>query len=287
MRGRPSDYERRAYDQIQKWKKPERGWFGQKMQSIRWPFETLRTRIKNFAEQRKLNEVIQKALVGCMGLLGDAAAWSVRPEAVYSEFRRAAHNVDHHTDVFELDLQQVDAVVGWLDAKYKGLALAEGTATGATGVPGLIVDIPALITLNLRAIAEYATYYGLDIASQRERLFALNVLCLASSSTDVAKTRVMAQLARIGKDIAKNKTWKDLEKAALVKMIQQVAKALRIRLTKAKLAQAVPIMGAAVGGGFNAFYAAQVCDTAYHLYRERFLVEKYGPDMIDITANPG
>ena len=43
--------------------------------------------------------------------------------------------------------------------------------------------------------------------------------------------------------------------------------ALGIPLTKAKLGQAVPIMGAAVGGGFNAYYTARVCDAAYHLYR--------------------
>ena len=45
-------------------------------------------------------------------------------------------------------------------------------------------------------------------------------------------------------------------------------------------------MGAAVGGGFNAYYTARVCDAAYHLYRERFLAEKYGPEVIDLTAEP-
>ena len=59
-----------------------------------------------------------------------------------------------------------------------------------------------------------------------------------------------------------------------------------MRLTKAKLAQGVPIMGAVVGGGFNAYYTARVCDAAYHLYRERFLAEKYGAEVIDPTAEP-
>ena len=96
----------------------------------------------------------------------------------------------------------------------------------------------------------------------------------------------MAQLARIAADAAKKRTWKDIEKAALVSVIREIAKTLGIRLTKAKLAQAVPIMGAAVGGGFNAYYTARVCDAAYHLYRERFLAEKYGSEVIDLTAEP-
>ena len=88
---------------------------------------------------------------------------------------------------FALDPKQVDKAVGWLDAKYKGLAFTEGAAAGSVGAPGPIADIPALVTLNLRAVAEYATYYGFDVASQRERLFAMHVLGLASSSSTPAK----------------------------------------------------------------------------------------------------
>lgn len=32
--------------------------------------------------------------------------------------------------------------------------------------------------------------------------------------------------------------------------------------------------------------APAVCDAAYHLYRERFLAEKYGAEVIDMTAEP-
>ena len=114
----------------------------------------------------------------------------------------------------------------------------------------------------------------------------MHVLGLASSPSDAEKLHVMAQLAKIAADTAKKKTWNALEEKVLVRVIQQIARALGIRLTKVKLAQAVPIMGAAVGGGFNAYYTARVCDTAYHLYRERFLAEKYGPEIIDLTAEP-
>jgi hypothetical protein len=44
------------------------------------------------------------------------------------------------------------------------------------GLPGIPPDVVALISLNLRAIGEYATYYGFNINSQEERLFVMNVL---------------------------------------------------------------------------------------------------------------
>ena len=286
MSARLSDYERRTREQIHDWKNPKQGWFGQTMRQIGWPVDRLGSLLQNATDAAGLFDVIGKALAGLVRVLTDAAAWAVRTEAVYAEFRNAGHDVRQPADLFALDLEQVDKVVGWLDAKYTGMAFTEGAAAGAAGVPGLVADIPALVALDLRAIAEYATYYGFDVASQRERLFAMHVLGLASSPSDAAKTPVMAHLARIAADAAKKKAWDVLEEKAFVQLIQQIAKALGIRLTKAKLAQAVPIMGAAVGGGFNAYYTARVCDAAYHLYRERFLAEKYGLEMIDLTAEP-
>ena len=181
-----------------------------------------------------------------------------------------------------------DKVIGWLDTKYKGVALVEGAATGAAGLPGIPADIVALITLNLRAIGEYGTYCGFDTTSQHERLFAMNVLGLASSPSDASKTIAMAQLVRIAQDVGKKKTWKDLESYTFVKIIQNIAKVIGVRLTKAKLAQVVPVTGAIVGGGFNSYYTSKVCEAAFYLYRERFLDEKYGDreDIIEIVVSP-
>ena len=205
----------------------------------------------------------------------------------FEEFRGDGHStVKAHKDIHDLDLEQIDKVVGFLGAKYKGIALVEGAGAGAVGIAGLAVDIPALITLNLRAIGEYAAYYGFDTSRQEERLFAFSVLGLASSPTDSSKALAMAQLIKISQDVAKKATWQELEKSVFVKIIQEIAKALGIRLTKAKLAQTIPAVGAAVGGGFNTYFTMKVCDAAFYLYRERFLAHKYGADVIEVTVNP-
>ena len=283
---RASDYERNALEQIHQWKKPEQGWFGQTMQQVGWPVEGLRSMLGTAADAVGLADVFAKALAGIVTVLANVASFAVRREAVYAEFRKAGHDIREPADLFALELEEVDEAARWLHAKYTSLAFAEGASAGTLGAPGLIADIPALVTLNLGAIAEYATYYGFDATSQREILFMMHVLGLASSPSDPAKAPVMAQLAKIAADAAKRKAWKELEQHALVGIIKRIAKALGVRLTKAKLAQGVPIMGAVVGGGFNAYYTARVCDAAYHLYRERFLAEKYGAEVIDPTAEP-
>ncbi len=278
------EYDKRALQEIHEWKNPQLSWFDKALQIVNQPFNAAGNAVLSAPV---VGEALQKAVQGLVGVCNDAAQWSVRPEAVFEEFRSDGHtHIKTHNDIKTLKLEEVDKTVGWLAAKYKGLALLEGAGTGATGIAGIAIDIPALIALNLRAIGEYATYYGFDIERQEERLFAYNILGLSSSPTDVSKNVAMAQLVKISQQVAKKQTWEKLEQHAFVKIIQQIAKSLGIRLTKAKLAQIIPVTGAVVGGGFNAWFTSNVCDAAYYLYRERFLAERYGASVIEETVIP-
>jgi hypothetical protein len=274
----PSSYEETARREILAWKNRDGGFFGKLARIVNWPLERAGDAVLKIPG---IGWVIERSVAGLVGLANDLAQWTVRAEKIYDEYRRAGHGtVREPGHIGCLDLEHVDRRIGWLAAKYKALTLAEGAGLGFTGPIGIAPDVVLLVTMNLRAIGEYATYCGFDVSSQHERLFAMNVLGLASSPTDASKTVAMAQLAKIAQDVARKRAWKDLEQHAFVQMMQQIAKSLGVRLTKAKVAEFVPVAGAAVGGGFNAYFTGKVCDAAYYLYRERFLAEKYGPEFI-------
>jgi hypothetical protein len=279
-----SKYDENAIKEIHAWKNPELGWFGQVMKTINYPLE----KAGDFVlEIPRLGEIIQTSVQGLVTVCNDMAQWSVNKDLIYKDFIDNGHEgISGAEDIKELNLEDIDAVVGMLDAKYRGMALVEGGGLGTMGAWGIPPDLVALISLNLRAIGEYATYYGFDPYNQEERLFIMNVLGLASSPTDSSKTIAMAQLVKIAEEVAKKRTWKELEKHAFVQVIQQISKAIGIRLTKAKLAQVIPVAGAIVGGGFNAYFTTKVCDAAYYLYRERFLAEQYGADIIYEVVKP-
>ncbi|MBS0984511.1 EcsC family protein [Gluconobacter cerinus] len=266
-----SSYEKNALLEIDLWKNPKKTWYSSALKIVNKPVDIAGDAIMNTP---LAGEVIKKSMIGILDIANDAAQWSVDSSAIFKEFRGDGHDVVKLNDISSLDLEKVDLTVGWLAAKYKGILFAEGAAAGAIGIPGLAIDVPALLLGCLRAVGEYATYYGFDVNNQKERIYALNVLSLASSPTDAAKAVAMAQLTKISGDIAKKATWKELEKSVFVKMVQEIAKQLGIRLTKAKLAQVVPAVGAVAGGGFNAYYVSKVCESAHHLYRERFIIEK-------------
>jgi len=248
-------YEQNAHREIDHFKNPERSWLGNVWEKVNEPVEW----IADKAFDSAIGAAVAKAVQGLVSVLNDGASWSVRTDAIYGEFRSDGHSrVCCGADIHRLDLRDVDKTVGYLAAKYKMAALAEGAGTGTLGAAGIAFDIPALVSLALRAVNEYATYYGFDVSLQHEQAYAMVILSAASSPTVAAKQITMAELTKLS---------------------VLIAQALGIRLTKAKLAQIVPLVGAAVGGGFNAWYLARVTETAYHLYRERFLIEKYGPDV--------
>ena len=154
------------------------------MRAVDWPLNMAADFV---LEQPLVGEAIRKAISGVGGVCNDAALWSVRPEAIYDGFREAGHGVAVRPDVISLRLEDVDRVVCLLAAKHKGVAALEGATTDAAELPGIVVDLPTLVTLNLRAVGEYATYYGSDVPLQQEGMFAMNVLRVASSPKDAAK----------------------------------------------------------------------------------------------------
>lgn len=291
---KPSAYELRALKAIHAWKQPRIGWFGRTVRTLSWPLSKAQDGIKRLPGYDKaasygkpaMDWVLEKSAGGLIHLVNGAAQWSVRPQAIYAEFKSEGHSVNESSDILKLDLEAIDKTIGWLNLKYESLCAVEGGATGAAGLPGIPADIVALIGLNLRAIGEYATYCNFDVSKQEERLFALNILSLASSPADASKQLALAQLIRIAKDVAAKKTWNELNKHSLVPVIRKVCEALAERLTKAKLAQMIPYLGGGIGAGFNAYYTSKVCEAAANLYRERFLAAKYGPEFIEETVAP-
>lgn len=288
----PSEYEARALRQIHAWKNPERTWFDGAVAVVNWPLDKAGAAVMKVPG---LSFAIEKAVEGIVGLINDGSQWSVRPDAILKEYSRTTQLPFYHLDaVRSLDLSVVDRVIGWLDTKYEGFALVEGAAAGgaavlspAVALAAIPADIVALLSLNLRAVGEYATYCGFDVSLPEERLFALNVLALASSPSDRSKQAALAQLVRIARDVALNKTWDELRGHLLVQAVKEIAQALSIRLTKAKLANVLGWVAAPfIGGGFNAYYTDKVCKSAFYLYRERLLAQKYGVAEIEITVAP-
>ncbi|WP_339289761.1 EcsC family protein [Paenibacillus sp. FSL E2-0201] len=276
-----NSYDTQSLITINKWKNPPKGWLMQKFDKVKAPLNSA----SDFIMDNAVGEAVNKSLMGIISTLNDGAAWSVQTEIILKEYREKGCVVNKHSDIHNLSLKTCDKVVGYLGAKYKSIALAEGGGAGLLGAPGMLVDIPALFALNLRAVAEYATYYGFDVDEQHEREYIINVLMYTSSPSLVAKQTTLAELSRIAVMVSKNKTWEQINKSVLAQGIVKAGESIGMNITKDKLGQAIPVVGALIGAGYNAYFTNSVCEAAYNLYRERFLAVKYGEEIYRFQHN--
>ncbi len=159
MSSEMSKYEKSALISIHDWKSPSLGWFGKGMEIVNKPIEITG---EVLTEVPGVDWLLEKSFSGLVGILNDLAHWSVRPNAIYAEYRKAGYeNINTANDIFSLDLEAADRVTGWVAAKYKTLAGAEGAGTGIVGAPGIPADIVAVIALNQRAIGDLLHEQGL------------------------------------------------------------------------------------------------------------------------------
>jgi EcsC family protein len=271
----PSRYEIQARQDIVRWKNPPKSLY----RSFRGQVDQVWNSATDLA--RKIPGVewtIDNIVTGLLELTNEISHDSVWQEGIVSEFARTGTEVSGIEGIRSLDLKQIDDALDGLQTKYATLAGAEGAATGFAGFAGIVPDIIALVALNLRAVGEHATYCGFDVRTREERLFALELLDQVAGSSEHAKELAIEPAYRVAKKVATKQGVNAIEQMGFNEAVERIARAIGMNLTGRKLAQVVPVAGAAVGAGLNVLYTRQVCTTAFNLYRERFLIRKYGAD---------
>lgn len=186
-------------------------------------------------------------------------------------------SVSKISDLRGKDLELSDEMANSVHNWAVGVAATEGGAAGAMGVAGMIVDIPAVVTMALRAVHKIGLCYGYEVSSPEERQFVLGILAAAGANTMKEKNAALAVLQKIAVYVAKT-TWKKMASdktilAAGILALKQLAKELGINLTKRKVAQIVPVVGGVVGATVNASFLNDVAWAARREYQKRWLME--------------
>lgn len=271
-RHRLSEYERRALDEIHAWRNPPDTW----LSSVKGKASQAWNGVTDLVHKVPgVDWTMENVVTGLMELTNEITQDSVWTDAVIKDFKSHGHSISDLSQVLALDLEQVDQVLTGLDKKYIGLATVEGAATGLAGAAGIVPDLVALVSLNLRAAGEYAAYCGFDTKRPEERLYALELLDTVAQPSTNRKNVTIAPAVRTASRVARQTGTQVLEQVGIGNAFEAVARRLGISLTEKKLAQMVPVTGAFIGGGLNYLYTTNVCQTAHFLYRERFLYAKY------------
>jgi len=201
-------------------------------------------------------------------------------QAVYRKFQAAGHkNIRGAADIFDLDLQRVENVIDRLHVRYEAEAALGGLAGASEDAIESIADVPDLVALSLSAISQYRAHYGFA-PTQYERMFAMHILGYSSGASVGAKNGALIERAKLTQAATQRPSSRELDDNQFILVIRTLAAVTGERLTKAKLAQITPAFTGLAGSAFNTWYVSTVCEAARFLYRERFLIEKYGTDIM-------
>lgn len=315
-----SDYERKAWHSLLD---EAAGSGGRQGEAGSWPHRA-KLRAKDAAAKAKAraravpgvdraletaDAAMSKAMEGLHAAFVERGLNSVKPVTIFKAFRVEGADIESYDDIGSLDLKVCDRSVPRRKERYILAAASQGAATSlaVTGavvsstvsggttlgvaVAAVTVDVTGVMVGMGRIIALVAAHYGYDVREPEEQVFASCVLAYSSATGSAEKAATLASLSRLTQQMMRRATWNQLQRNQLVNVIQRVSAGLGFRLTQRKLAQAVPVAGAVVNGGLNAWLAQKTFEHAQQAYRLRFLTEKYDldplawePDIADTDA---
>lgn len=146
---------------------------------------------------------------------------------------------------------------------YRNTAVTEGAVTGAGGILLGLADFPLLLGIKMKMLYDIAALYGYDLRDYRERVYLLHIFQLAFSSQ-----RHRNQIFK------KIETWEETS-GSLPERVEEfdwrtLQQEYRDYIDLAKMAQLVPVIGAAVGAVANFKLVNKLADTAKNAYRLRY-----------------
>ena len=258
-------YERQRHREIEKWKKEEPGvvskTFGLVIEPLAWLV-------------RKV--VPEAAIKGALDGSNAAAKWFTDTE----DIKRDAGCLHSIEELQEMDLAISDRLSDTVHNWAIGIGTVEGAGTGTIGLPGMAIDVPAIITLALRTIHKIGVCYGFESKTVSDNQFIYGIMAASSANSVEEKVAALAALRSIQVTIAKT-TWKRMALIAAQKpmgregailALKNLAKQLGVNLTKRKALAAIPIIGAAIGGSVNGWYIKEVGWAARRAFQERWLI---------------
>lgn len=183
--------------------------------------------------------------------------------------------IDTIEDLKELSIEKLTYLAEQQVARNRLYSFTQGGITGTGGWLLLGIDLPLIVTMNLRTVQLIGSSFGYNMNHPIEMLIALKVFHAGSlpkrmqyNSWNELKKSIEQQNSILEeKQIVKNEGWYE-------HIIKQIFKTIAIVSFKKKVIQGVPILSIGIGAVTNYRLARQISDFAKKFYQYRSITEK-------------
>jgi len=169
----------------------------------------------------------------------------------------------------------------WKTAGLAAMA-TEGGALGAGGIFLVLADIPASFGIIMGFANKIALTYGVPVRTEEAQIAIIKAIS-AGTANNIREKAAAAYTLRVTEKTLQEKTWQQIYKMSvdnilstekLIAAVREILKKMGVTLTKKKATQLLPALGAAMGAGINAAWAADALE-AVRQYARQWAVENY------------
>ena len=269
---RLNDYERQAQRDIERW---ERGGsdnllaqaLGFVMRPVDWAFD-------QFVPESVV-DALTDALNGVLGTLNDASEWTYEADDLLAKAREKGLAVDTVEDLRDKPLEALDPIAQSLISQNSLMAALSGGGAGFGGALFIAADIPILFTLNFRLIQQVGAAYGFPMHGPEYKPLVMAIFNVAASGSREAKSDALRELSVAAAAFAHGSGYRGrAAQGTFREQIGHVPREIAKSLAARKLAQLIPVAGAAVGAGVNYWFTDQTAKAAVMLFRALYLERK-------------
>ena len=268
----PSEYEQQVLREIHSWRTQTPGPLGEVVAQVN---KGLRKVTDLALKVPGAQWAVDNVAPGLLSVTNEMVQDTVWQSSIYDAYCKRGYHVEKPADIRALKLREVEKTLEGAGVKYRALSAVQGAAAAVAGLAGIVPDVVGLVAMNLRAVGEYATYYGYDIRKDKERTFALHILDAEARTAAEGDSKGRAQVEEVSRELANYYTKGTIKQVAVSASLRGLAATLGRRLTLIKIGQTIPLAGVLIGGGVNILYTQRVCNAARQLYRERHLMGHY------------
>jgi len=154
------------------------------------------------------------------------------------------------------------------------LAAVEGGGTGLGGAVLIAADIPLLFGINLRLIQQIGASYGFDVSSPAYSPLVLAIFNVAASSSRASKSQALREITVAAAAIAQDGAYKGRVSGTFQDQNRHLPREIAKNIAGRKVAQLIPIAGAAIGAGINYWFTTETAETAFMLFRALYIERK-------------
>ena len=267
---RLTPYEKEVQREIDRWQNGESSFF---VKALNWAMQPMDWVVERVVPPEMVDQA-SGAIEQFLSMLNDASEWTHDANDILDMAREKGLEVEEIEDLRGESLEVLDEIARAHFSQNALLAAVEGGGTGLGGAFFIAADIPLLFGINLRLIQQIGAAYGFQLKGPSFRPLVLSIFNVAASGERRSKNDALREISVAAAAFANDLEYKGRVSGTFRDQNRHLPREIAKNIVGRKIAQTIPIAGAAVGAGINYWFTTETAEATYMMFRALYLERK-------------